>query len=377
MYKKLLKENYSSLNKEGISLIVLIITIVVIIVLAGTIILSLTNNNPFENAKEAKFKEDLANFRDDLTLTISKEFLDTLGDREKINATSFEDIKNYIPNFTGSYVGKIIIKEDKLAYVTNSNTSKEIVWLQSIDIPDENSIVISDNTTDNSSNELVNSPILEFTPIIEEINGNYITVKGNAISNTTTIIGYEYFLNGQYIDLTKNSSYSILNLEPDTEYAIQVMAIDNEGNVRKSNVIQQKTDNKLYLYKYGNEFTLITGGWNVTGYHVSLSGSLTKYSNYMNFYTPSNSRIYIGTKNMIDLSKYSTIVIKYNGNLVSSGVANVFSNKSYYSNQDTSTPTVYSTNFASRDISNLNVNCYIHLSIVNLSINVDEIYLEL
>lgn len=44
------------MKKKGISLIVLVITIIVIIILAGTVILSLSSNNPITQAEEASFK---------------------------------------------------------------------------------------------------------------------------------------------------------------------------------------------------------------------------------------------------------------------------------------------------------------------------------
>lgn len=44
---------------EGVSVIVLIITIIVIIVLAGTVIASITSNNPINSANEAKFKNNV------------------------------------------------------------------------------------------------------------------------------------------------------------------------------------------------------------------------------------------------------------------------------------------------------------------------------
>ena len=45
--------------KKGISLIVLVITIIVIIILAAAVILTLTGNNPIENAKQASFVNDM------------------------------------------------------------------------------------------------------------------------------------------------------------------------------------------------------------------------------------------------------------------------------------------------------------------------------
>ncbi|MEG2236004.1 MAG: hypothetical protein RR144_06205, partial [Clostridia bacterium] len=50
------KENINNKNKAGISLIILVVTIIVIIILVGTVILSLTNNNPINEANEATFK---------------------------------------------------------------------------------------------------------------------------------------------------------------------------------------------------------------------------------------------------------------------------------------------------------------------------------
>ena len=46
------------MRKKGISLITLVITIVVIIILAGVIILTISNNNPIQKAKEARDKSN-------------------------------------------------------------------------------------------------------------------------------------------------------------------------------------------------------------------------------------------------------------------------------------------------------------------------------
>lgn len=47
--------------KKGISLIVLVITIIVLAILAGAIIISLSNTNIIDQAKDATIKADLAN----------------------------------------------------------------------------------------------------------------------------------------------------------------------------------------------------------------------------------------------------------------------------------------------------------------------------
>ena len=82
--KKNIENNFTKLTqKKGISLIVLIVTIIVIIILAAAVILTITKNNPVDSAKEAKFKEDVKAFQDDLALTVAKEYNDKQGQRDQ------------------------------------------------------------------------------------------------------------------------------------------------------------------------------------------------------------------------------------------------------------------------------------------------------
>ena len=62
------------MKKQGISLIVLVITIIIIIILAGSVILNLVDNNPIENASEAKIASDLDAFKFDLTIQIVQKY---------------------------------------------------------------------------------------------------------------------------------------------------------------------------------------------------------------------------------------------------------------------------------------------------------------
>jgi len=58
--------------KKGISLIVLVITIIVIIILAGAVILSLSANNPIEQAGKAKTASNQAEVQSAVTLYLAK-----------------------------------------------------------------------------------------------------------------------------------------------------------------------------------------------------------------------------------------------------------------------------------------------------------------
>ena len=120
--------------KKGISLIVLIITIIVVIILAAVVILTLSKNNPIESAKEARFKEDVRTFQDELALTVSKQYIIAGGHRdEKITTSDFDAIKEHIPSFSEKYKDKFIIQDDELRY-TNKLDDKEEIYAQSLNV---------------------------------------------------------------------------------------------------------------------------------------------------------------------------------------------------------------------------------------------------
>lgn len=120
-------------NKRGISLVVLIVTIIVIIILATVIILTVTKNNPIEGSKEARFKEDVSNFQDDLSLTIAKEYTDKQGERDnKITTSDYNIIKEKIPSFIEKYKESFKILEDKLVYF--GENEKEKAWAKDLGI---------------------------------------------------------------------------------------------------------------------------------------------------------------------------------------------------------------------------------------------------
>ena len=120
--------------KKGISLIVLIITIIVVIILAAVVILTLTKNNPIESAKEARFKEDVRTFQDELALYISKQYANSGGHWDgNISAKSYNQIVEYIPSFTKKYDGKFVINNNNLEY-TNKLDEKEKEYAQSLNV---------------------------------------------------------------------------------------------------------------------------------------------------------------------------------------------------------------------------------------------------
>ena len=82
-------------SKKGISLIVLVITIIVIIILAAAVLLTMSKNNPVDNAKQAVSDNDVAELKSAMALYIanfvandanhSSPFADT--EKVKVSAT--------------------------------------------------------------------------------------------------------------------------------------------------------------------------------------------------------------------------------------------------------------------------------------------------
>ena len=127
------------LKRKGISLIVLIITIIVVIILASIVILTISKNNPIKSAKEAVFKEDVRNFQNDLSFTISKQYTENRGNRDtKINTQSipatFDEMKNYISNYKKKYDKKLGIEDDEIVYFPDEVSIDEKKWLEDLGI---------------------------------------------------------------------------------------------------------------------------------------------------------------------------------------------------------------------------------------------------
>ena len=108
-------KNFTKLtHKRGISLIVLIVTIIVIIILAAAVILTITKNNPVSSAKEATFKEDMANIQDELSMYLSKKYTDDPLSFEKSSVNlSGDSMVTELPS-TKKYKEKVSVVEGKL-----------------------------------------------------------------------------------------------------------------------------------------------------------------------------------------------------------------------------------------------------------------------
>ncbi len=160
---------------KGISLIVLVITIIVIIILAGSVILSLADSNPIAQANEAKFKTDVIEYVSQLSLVISKKYLDNpLFNPDSLNAGTWNGgldnitgtIKEYIPIIKTEHATKFVIQNSKLLYIGEDLLEQDYLADTNVLIPTSISTVLgvnviaTDNATVNGQVKAYNNPIV-------------------------------------------------------------------------------------------------------------------------------------------------------------------------------------------------------------------------
>jgi Tfp pilus assembly protein PilE len=130
-------------KQKGISLIVLVITIIVIIILAGSVILSLSNNNPIASATEATFKSTIDSYNSELAMALSNKYVtdlafnpDTLSAPawDGIDANKAGTVKQYITSMKATDGSKYIIQKGKLIYIGSDTNGMN--WAQNSGVGD-------------------------------------------------------------------------------------------------------------------------------------------------------------------------------------------------------------------------------------------------
>ena len=154
--------NNNKIKSRGITLIALVITIIILLLLAGVTISAIVNGGLITRAKEAKFKQKMAEFRDETNTYVAWQLtswqmdgtLDT--STEKINAgeilkdaidkeivtditkndvtTNIEDV---IKGISKSDKNLVVVYKGELCYVSsdkNKNNDKQVKWCNEIGI---------------------------------------------------------------------------------------------------------------------------------------------------------------------------------------------------------------------------------------------------
>jgi hypothetical protein len=127
--------------RKGISLIVLVITIIIIIILAGSVILSLSKNNPIKSATEATFKSNISSYESELSIYISKQYASTVNniDLNSLNASTDIELRQYIKSIPDADLYKYKIIRGKLIYLGTS--ADEIIWAKEVNVAP---VIVSD-----------------------------------------------------------------------------------------------------------------------------------------------------------------------------------------------------------------------------------------
>ncbi len=115
-------------KRQGISLIVLVITIIVMIILAAAIILSISNSGIISKAREAKIKNDIKAMQEELNMKMAEMELNG----EDVNNLNDKDASEILKS-AKKYEGKFTISYGKL-YISASATEEEIKYAKELGI---------------------------------------------------------------------------------------------------------------------------------------------------------------------------------------------------------------------------------------------------
>ena len=170
-------------KNKGISLIVLIVTIIVIIILAGSVIITLLDNNPIKQSAEAKFKTNANIYNSELTMSLSDgNSIDNYLSSKKFNAKYWDGtagnidgtIKEYIKDITEEDALKFEIQDSKLVYVGDDAVEKGYITDMGIanKVVAQINVITPQNATLDGKVPAYNNPIIP---------------KGFKAVNTTTI----------------------------------------------------------------------------------------------------------------------------------------------------------------------------------------------
>ena len=184
-------------KNKGITLVALVVTIIILLILAGISISALTHTGLFGKAKLAK---------------------DKYSNSEKLENTTLQEYEEKV----SSYI---------------EGSSRE-------------------------DGDYVSKDIEDFSPTVKEENGSYIyaTVENIKVNNGNKIGAYIWILNGKVVGGSTENKFIYDNLEYNSKYNIQVMAVDENGKFKNSKEVQGNTIDKTYLYSNGKVFESITGG---------------------------------------------------------------------------------------------------------------------
>ncbi|MEG0281803.1 MAG: hypothetical protein RR594_00435 [Clostridia bacterium] len=162
--------------KKGISLIILCITIIIMLILAGVVITTFSKTNTVSKAKEAVFKQDMANMQEVLAVKLATMLAEGNVAESSVTALDKTSVKKYIEDLPKKYEDRVSIVKGKLCF--DGEIYDEIRWSEDMQIGKNKNkkpkYESKAKVFDNLSNEVV------YSKIITQSNGTFIAVKTNA-----------------------------------------------------------------------------------------------------------------------------------------------------------------------------------------------------
>jgi len=289
------------MRNKGITLIALVITIIILLILAGITISSLTGNGILGKIEQAKEKSDESTARE---IIITKIYEYQMEAKRNNKNETLEGLKEYLQNdkeidYMDLYVHKDNLETPEVGE-TATHAKIKLKKYKYEYLLDKNLNIIQ--VDENPNNEVQ-------VKITKQVGTSYIIINVQASSTQGNITKYEYNIDGETYSNTE-PVYKIENLEPESNHTIKVTVIDEKGNKKTTTPINVKTEPRKYLYKEGEEYTELTGGWNAEYYtgDTSSVGMAKKYDNYMEMQTWGYWCAYrCVTQNKIDLGEFSKI----------------------------------------------------------------------
>lgn len=363
-------------KNRGITLVALVVTIIILLILSGIAIASLTGSGLFAKSEEAKQRTIIAQLKEEIEIAIQEIQIEEIENGNILTLQIIsEKLPQKLTGLTarleqiyivGEYKGYDYTIDDKFKVEINNKiqgisinytlsntdlyTNQDIILsisaqstnggIVSLSGPDDivqnqdgtytitkngNYEFIAVDSENNAKSKIITISSIdkilpnEFTPIITNVTNTGFTITASTQDGETTeefaksgIDKYEICIGDQMYETTQ-TTYEINGLKSGTEYVVYVNAYDKAGNVRKSQIITQETEAiRNYIYKRGNEYSDITGGWSITG-SQGYSGT-SKEDDYLKIWYSSASYNVglLKTTNYIDITNYSSLHVLAN-----------------------------------------------------------------
>ena len=254
VYRAHSRNSKNSKREQGITLIALVVTIIVLLILASvTIGLAINGNGIFGMAKEAKFKQKMAEIAEEWQLNVGTYVIDRQGIENiyagevlkeiifdeglEIDESEVQDIKSLIKKVTSEEEKYCIIHEGELYYVSNptiKNNKKQEKWCRDIGIK------IWEYSPENSG--------------IKVVNGNYENINGMYMCTPQLTTGF---------------------VKEKTRYMKQ----DSKGKLVPGTWINKKPEDDWYDYKEKKWANIYVESSGIESYYVWIPRYVYKLEN--------------------------------------------------------------------------------------------------